>query len=179
MYTPARRASCAPSTHRSTRVLAVAVAAFAIVGSAGATAQSCLAPQQLLPNIAVPINTCNSTYTPAILCGGTPTGPAAAFVVQLRYPQNSWLFEVYQVGLTFNPAIVVNSRQCDAGLCPFLVDTNGAGGDESFRLNLDSGTHYLIVSSFDPDHPCGTATVLLSEQLGENDDGIFRAGFDY
>jgi len=146
-----------------------------------ASAQSCATPMLLLqPEVPVYIDTCSSSYTPAVLCGGPTAGPAAVFLVRLRYPNSAWTFEVVPtISSSFDPVIVVQNRQCETGTCPFVIDNAGVGGSELLNLDLDSGSYYLIVTSYNADHPCGNVLVTVQEEAGGTQDGIFRSRFDY
>jgi len=162
---------------RRNTLLAAALFAGCILSS-HLSAQSCSNPIVLLLDMSIGIDTCGSA--PATVCGGFPAGPAAVFPVQLRYPRGAWTFEVVpEIGSNFDPVIIVQRPQCGTGACPFVIDNAGVGGGEVFNLDLDSGFYYLLVTSFDPDHSCGKALVLLQEESGGPNDGIFRSRFDY
>ena len=146
-------------------------------------AQSCVAPPVLVSTTSFAVNTCASSYQPQSLCdGAVPAGPAAVFRVNIGYP-GLWAFQVTPGSApSFDPAIVVTSRQCETGACPRAADEAGPGGTEQVNLDFDSGVYYLIVTSFNPGAACGLAQISLYERGlggGSSNDGIFRAGFNY
>jgi hypothetical protein len=149
-------------------------------------AQSCSAPQLLLEtDFPYTLDTCQTGYSPASLCGGglVPAGPSAVFLLYLAYPPSGLLLTATPSSSDFDPAILVQTEQCgELGNCPFFVDNAGPGGEEMFALNqLDSGKYYIVVTSQNPDAACGVVSVDVQNTLGgsPSNDGIFRAGFDY
>jgi len=144
-------------------------------------AQSCAAPQFLVPNTSVWINTCDPSYTAVIVCGLFVSGPAAVFAVNIGYPGTLAVQVTPGFVHPFDPVIVANSGQCYAGDCPLIADAAGEGGTEQLNLDLDSGSYRVIVTTINSDAACGNAQVTLYERtLGGNEhDGIFRVGFEY
>jgi hypothetical protein len=137
----------------------------------------------LTAGVPVQVDTCQSTYAPQVLCGSlAPTGPSVAFSFLLAYPYPGYTLYVAPASAAFDPVLIVQTQQCgESGYCPFTIDNTGAGASETFDLgNLDrGGQYYALVTSANPDAPCGQAQVGVNVEAGGTEDGITRSGFEY
>ncbi|HEX4479694.1 MAG TPA: hypothetical protein VH082_02700 [Rudaea sp.] len=166
--------------------LIAALASGCVVHAAGCVAQSCASPQFMLPDVTYTIDTCSNGFSLASVCGGTTlTGPAIAFTLYLPYPQGAEFLSVTPTSGSpqFDPLLAVESHTCGTdSACPLFADNAGAGGQEVIDVGtLDSGVYYVVIST-EAGTPteCGAADVIVQSGLGGNDDdGIFRSGFNY
>jgi len=168
---------------------AAVFALFSCAFASSPSAQSCANPTFITQmNTQYSFDTCSSTYRPSVLCaneGGVyPNGLAVVYQVHLGYP--SQVFTLYvvpsMVAQTFDPVVVVQRGPCgETGACALVEDAVGPGGTEQLDIGqLDSGTYFIVVTSFDFNN-CGTAFLSINGNLGggNDTDGIFRSRFEH